>query len=167
VGAKTEEIGRRLEELSTPVADELGYELVELRYVDGYGRSTVRVFIDKEGGVSLDDCTAMSRRLSERLDLADVVPGPYDLEVSSPGVERPFTSMRQYQRCLERTVEVVLTEPLPATGRSLYLRGTLAAADESRVALRLPEGRTVEIPMDRVKRANRVVTFEPVGGVKS
>ena len=153
---KQEAITKRLKEAAEPVAEELGFELVDLIFVDARRRPTIRVFIDKDGGVSLDDCASVSRRLGDRFDELDVTPGPYNLEVSSPGAERPFSSLSQYRRSLNKPVEIVLSEPID---NQSHLRGMLVEVDEARIVVQPEKGRPIEVPLARVKRANRVVTF--------
>ena len=158
---KAEAITRRLTDAAQPVADQLGLEVVEIVFVDARKRPTVRVYVDKDGGVSLADCAQMSRGLGEVLEAGELIPGQYNLEVSSPGAERPFSSLRQYQRNVHKTVEVVLQESdgtSPLSGMS-HLRGTLLEVAEDRIVVQTEKGPPVEIPMSRIKRANRVVTF--------
>jgi ribosome maturation factor RimP len=153
---KTQAITKRLHEVADPLAEHLGMEVVEIVFVDARRRPTIRVFVDKDGGVTLDDCAEMSRRIGAALDETDVMPGPYNLEVSSPGAERPFSSLKQYQRNLNKPVEVVLQEPID--NRS-HLKGTLVEVDPERIVVHTDEGHPVEVPLSRIKRANRVVTF--------
>lgn len=153
---KAQAITKRLNEVVEPLAAALGFELLEIVFIDARRRPTIRVFIDKDGGVTLDDCGELSRQVGARLDELDVMPGPYNLEVSSPGAERPFSSLKQYRRNLNKPVEVVLEEPIE--NRS-HLKGTLLDADPERIVVQLDEGRPIEVPLSRIKRANRVVTF--------
>ena len=153
---KAQAVTKRLNEVVEPIAAALGFELIELVFVDARRRPTIRVYIDKDGGVTLDDCGEMSRQIGVRLDELDVMTGPYNLEVSSPGAERPFTSLKQYQRNLNKPVEVVLQEPID--NRS-HLKGTLVDVGPERIVVQLDEGRPIEVPLSRIKRANRVVTF--------
>lgn len=159
MNAKQQAMTQRLQEVAQPVADSLGLEIVELIFIEAKRRPTVRVLVDKDGGVTLDDCAAMSRRFGDALDAQDVTPGPYNLEVSSPGAERPFSSLKQYKRSLNKAVEVVLQEPIDGTSTS-HLRGTLVEVGEDRIVVQTEKGRSVEVPLARVKRANRVVTFQ-------
>ena len=158
VSAKAEAIIQRLHAAAAPTALELGLEVVEIIFVDARRRPTVRIFVDRitPESVSLDECATMSRRLGERLDAQDVISGPYNLEVSSPGAERPFSSHNQYKRSLNKAVEVVLQEPIDKIS---HLRGTLLEVGEDRIVVQTEEGRPVEVPLSRIKRANRVVTF--------
>ena len=149
-------IVKRLLEVAEPVAESLGIEIIELIFVEAKRRPTVRLLVDKDGGVTLDDCATMSRRFGEALDATDLTPGPYNLEVSSPGAERPFSSLKQYQRSLNKRIEVVLQAPIEQID---YLKGTLVSVAEDRIVVKTEKGRSVEVPLAQIKRANRVVTF--------
>jgi ribosome maturation factor RimP len=156
VSAKAQAMARRIQDAAAPSADQLGLEVVEVVFIDAKRRPTVRVFVDKDGGVTLDDCAHFSRVLGEELDRLEITPGPYNLEVSSPGAERPFSTLKQYQRNLNKPVEVVLQEPIEKLS---HLRGTLVEVAEDKIVVQTEEGHPVEVPMSRIKRANRVVTF--------
>jgi len=154
--AKSLALKKRLEEVISPVTSELGFDLIELQFIDAR-RPVVRLFIDSDSGVALDDCATVSRVVGERLDLLDVLTGPYHLEVSSPGIERPFASLKQYLRSVNKPVEILLEEPLL---KKREYRGVLVAADEQRVLLKVGETETVEIPTSLIKRANRLVAWK-------
>src|SRR5439155_26350574 len=87
---RKEEILEKVRQLAGPLAAQEGLELVDVEIGGGGGRQTLRLFVDKEGGVTLDDCTAVSRAVSPALDVEDPIARAYDLEVSSPGRERPL-----------------------------------------------------------------------------
>ncbi|MBI4862657.1 MAG: ribosome maturation factor RimP [Candidatus Riflebacteria bacterium] len=156
MNVKSQMMAKKLAEIVEPLAEELGYDLIDLQFIEGRRRSIVRVFIDKDGGVSLDDCAALSRRLSDRLDVLDVPSGPYNLEVSSPGIDRPFTSLKQYMRSLGKEIDVVLAAPL---GKSSQVQGTLVEVSDGQIHLRVGKGEVVVVPMARIKRASRVLTL--------
>lgn len=136
----------RAEEL----ARELGYEVVDVEYLAGRGRRVVRVFIDKPGGVDVEDCRALSERLSRVLDELDPVPGPYRLEVSSPGVERPLRKDSDFQRFAGREVSVHLNSPVQ--GRRHWV-GELLGMEDGQVRLRLPDGLELRLPRDEIRKA--------------
>lgn len=152
---KVHEIQSGLAQAATVVADELGFEVVEARYMDGPGRARVRVFIDRDPGVSLDDCALYSRRLGARLDLLDVVPRSYDLEISSPGADRPFSTLKQYERSLGKEIVIDLEEPI---GKDRRVRGVLKVVTGERLTVSTSEGE-VEVAMDMVRRACRALAF--------
>ena len=94
-----------------PVVEELGYELWELEYSPGRGNGFVRLYIDAEAGITVDDCERVSRAVSEVLDAEDPVPGQYTLEVSSPGLDRPLRTPEHFARFVGETVFVELAQP--------------------------------------------------------
>lgn len=113
-----------------PIVSAQGYDLEDVALTPAGKRRMVRVTIDKDGGVTLDECADVSRAVSVALDSSDDVLGkqPYTLEVSSPGVSRPLTLPRHWRRSLSRLVKVTLTDSTVVTGR-------LTAADEAGAAL--------------------------------
>ena len=122
----------RLIALIEPVLARLGYELVELEYSSGRAHAVVRLYIDREGGVTLDDCTQVSRELSAVFDVEDPIPSAYTLEVSSPGFDRVLRTQAHFGRFVGSRVFVELKEP--RAGRRRYT-GTLLTVDESGIGL--------------------------------
>ena len=90
-------------EMATPLADELGFEVVDVDFVPQSGRSLVRVFLDRPGGITLDDCALFSRRLGDLLEMNQTLPRAYNLEVSSPGIERRLRTEEHFRRFVGRT----------------------------------------------------------------
>ncbi len=113
--------------LAAPLAASLGLELWGVEVAFG-GRSLVRVFIEGEGGASIDQCAEISRLLSLALDVEDCMPGAYVLEVSSPGLERTFFTEEQLAGAVGRMVEVSLAAPLPDLPGRKNFRGELVSA---------------------------------------
>lgn len=132
------------------VAGPLGYEVVDVEYVTGQGGRIVRVYIDKPGGVDVEDCRIVSEQLSPALDRVDPVRGPYRLEVSSPGLERPLRRPADFQRFAGREVEV---HTYAAVGGRRHWVGQLLGLEEGRVRLRLENGQRVELPREQISRA--------------
>jgi len=122
----------RLIALIEPVLERLGYELVELEYSSGRAHAVVRLYIDREEGVTLDDCTQVSREVSAVLDVEDPIPSAYTLEVSSPGFDRVLRTQAHFGRFVGSRVFVELKEP--RAGRRRYT-GTLLTVDDSGIAL--------------------------------
>ena len=87
---------QKVEALTLPIAEELGYELYYVEYVRENGENYLRIYIDKDGGIFLSDCEALSRRVSDELDVEDFISDQYYLEVSSPGLERKFKSEKEF-----------------------------------------------------------------------
>jgi ribosome maturation factor RimP len=155
----TELVERRVEAL--------GFELVELERAGSKQRPILRVFLDRpdsepgKPGVSLDDCTAVSRALEPDLDAREDLSDRYVLEVSSPGVDRPLTRPRDYARFAGQTV--ALRGKAALAGRAKRLQGTLLGLRENRAALRLEGGEEVEVPLGEIDRANLVFRWERKG----
>jgi ribosome maturation factor RimP len=127
-----------VEELARPLADQLNLELVDVEYVMEAGRRYLRLYIDKPGGVTLDDCEALSRLMSDRLDEVDPIPDQYYLEVSSPGVERPLKRDTDFARFAGQKVEVSTFAPV--NGQKVFV-GELVGLVDGQVCLRLTEGK--------------------------
>ena len=106
---KTEGIIRRLWEIIEPVVVSEGMELVELEFQREPKGWVLRLYIDREGGVNLKDCTAISRQVSDLLDVKDFIAQSYHLEVSSPGLDRPIRKPRDFQRFIGHRVRITLS----------------------------------------------------------
>jgi ribosome maturation factor RimP len=121
----------RLAALVEPVLTRYGVELVELAHHAGR-HQTVRVLVDKVGGVTVDDCAAVSRRLSADLDAADLMPGRYTLEVSSPGLDRPLRTPADFRRKVGKKITLRYAD---AEGKRHLLTGAIDAIDDSGVTV--------------------------------
>ena len=136
----------RIRELIMPTLSFLGYELYDLTLAGFGGSTTLRVRIDKAEGVTLDDCERVSKSLGALLDQADPFPTRYELEVSSPGAERPLRNLEEYRRFIGRRANVRY-----GVGDSEQVaEGRLTAVSDDMIELQLGEGKhlkTVAIPM--------------------
>jgi len=149
----------RISETVTPILWTLGLELADVVCVGQGSRSVVRVFIDKPEGVTLDDCERAHKALGPALDVADPFPHAYTLEVSSPGLDRPFKRIQDFRRAIGKRVTLKLKEPLAGQWR---LVGTLAGVTDDSVTLELsepPPPRTVTLEQKLIGEAKRVVTW--------
>ena len=122
----------RLQEVITPILWSLGLELVEVVCVGQGARSVVRVLIDKPGGVTISDCELAHKALGPALDVADPFSHAYTLEVSSPGLDRPFKRIEDYRRALGKQVTVKLKQPREGQWK---VTGELSHVDEQAVIL--------------------------------
>jgi ribosome maturation factor RimP len=138
-----------------------GMELVDLEYKREGRDMVLRLFIDRDGGVTLDDCSAVSRELSEILDVEDVIPGHYTLEVSSPGLDRPLKKVADYDRFRGRLVKLRTFEPFEddAGNRRKTFLGKLLGLEDGVVRLQLTEGQSAAIPLEKVAKANLEFEF--------
>ena len=151
----------RVTELAEPLAASLGLELAEVEYRQEGRQMVLRLYIDKDGGVTLDDCSAVSRELTEILDVEDFIQGHYNLEVSSPGLNRPLKKPSDYERYTGRLVKIRTFEPLADDAgnmRKTFL-GELLGLSDSIVRLKLNEGQTASIPLGKVAKANLEFEF--------
>lgn len=140
----------RLQEIISPILWSLGLDLVEVLCVGHGPRSVVRVLIDKPGGVTIADCEQAHKALGPALDVADPFPHTYTLEVSSPGLDRPFKRLQDYQRAVGKRVNLKLRQPLDGQWR---VNGELTHVDEQSVTLTVaadkaePQMLRLELPM--------------------
>ena len=151
---KTEGFLDKVNELAGPIAEDLGLELADVAYTNLQGRWILRVFIDKPGGVTIDDCGTLSRELSTALDVDDVIPGRYSLEVSSPGLDRALKKEKDFLRFVGRKVRLRTKEPI---GESRNFSATLAGVEEGGVVMEDAEGRRWQVDFNNIERANLVI----------
>jgi ribosome maturation factor RimP len=143
------------EALVRPVVEGAGLELVEVTYRGERGRRILLVTIDRDGGVDLATITAVSEKLARRLDLEGFGENPYQLEVSSPGLERPLKTPAQFARSLQARVEIRSTTPVDGAERH---EGTLRAVDDAGVELDV-DGVVRRIGFTEVASARTVVDW--------
>ncbi len=139
MSAKTEMIESRAEALIQPVIEENQFELVDVEYVTEAGEWYLRAYIDKPGGVTVDDCEKVSRAFEARLDEADLIADAYILEVSSPGLDRPLKKEKDYRRAMGKEIELHTYKPVD--GEKQFF-GTLQEFDADSVTIRTEEEQT-------------------------
>lgn len=156
-----DDICERVRTLALPVSASLGLELVEVEYKRSGREAVLRLFIDREGGVTLDDCADLSRELSTLLDVEDLIPCEYNLEISSPGLDRPLKSEDDYRRFCGRLIKVRTYEPFQddAGNRRKTFLGRLDGLVDGCVVLSLTEGQTASIPLERIAKARLEFEF--------
>jgi ribosome maturation factor RimP len=142
-------VNERVKEVALPVLGELGLELVEVQYRREQSGWVLRLIIDKQEGVTLDDCTAVSREISQLLDIEDFIDQAYNLEVSSPGLDRPLKCMADFQRFIGRKAKIKTIEPI--AGQHVFIGKIRQTGGETII---LEVGRKeVEIPFLQVSKA--------------
>jgi len=145
-------VTQRVWELAEPLALAMGLELVDVKYRPEGGRTVLRLLIDRpEGGVTLDQLTRVSRELGDLLDAHDAVPGRYQLECSSPGINRPLLREAHFQRALGERVRIQTRDPI--AGRR-HFRGTLAVVAPDGITVDDPDAARVVIPFAAIEKAN-------------
>ena len=148
----------KLNQLLGPLVEELGYEFVGLQMTAEPGNRLLRVFIDTDNGVDIDDCAKVSRDLAAILDVEDPISGKYRLEVSSPGLDRPLFNPAQFQAYVGEKVRLSLFAPV--AGRRKYVADLIAADDES-IEL-LYKGNQVTIHYSDIAKAKLEPDFEKI-----
>ena len=130
--SKREQYEKQTEELLEPIVAEQGFELVDVEYVKEAGTWYLRAYIDKPGGITVDDCEAVSRKFSDVLDEKDYIEDTYIFEVSSPGLGRPLKKDKDFQRSLGEEVEIRTYRPID---RQKEFVGELKAYDKESVTI--------------------------------
>ncbi|GAB4234241.1 MAG: ribosome maturation factor RimP [Acidobacteriota bacterium] len=148
-------IAERVRELIEDMVESRGYELVHVEYGGGERAPILRIYIDRPGGVTVDDCAEISRRVSVLLDVEDLIPGHYVLEVSSPGVERPLFAEKDFLRFRGHEVRVSTVEKVEDRKN---FKGVIEGVADGRVHIRCDD-RTYTIPLRLIKKANLVYHF--------
>ena len=134
---KRAEVEQRCEALVQPILDIEGFELWDVEYVKEGANYYLRVYVDKEGGITIDDCVTVSRALEEKLDQEDFIREAYILEVSSPGLGRPLRRERDFERSIGKEVEVKLYK---AEEYGKEFTGILKTYDDKRIVLEMETG---------------------------
>jgi ribosome maturation factor RimP len=146
-----------VERIALPIAASENVELVDIEYKKEGADWYLRVFIDKQGGVDIDDCSRVSEQLSDQLDIVDPIPNAYFLEVSSPGAERPLKKPADFSRVIGEYVHVSLYEPLE--GQKAF-EGVLRNYDESGALLEVrvkTRTKQVLVPLEKIAHARLAV----------
>jgi ribosome maturation factor RimP len=147
---KFESLLREVREVVEPILESQGFELVDLEYQRESQGWVLRIYLDREGGVSLDDCAGVSHEVGAVLEVKDLIPSAYILEVSSPGLTRPLKKPEDFNKFRNQMVKIKLYEPLE--GRRNF-KGTLLGLEGDRVRVEV-EQRVYESPLQRIAKAN-------------
>ena len=144
------------EALVAPVVEAAGLELVEVTFNREGGRRVLRVVVDRDGGVDLDTISDTAQKVSRRLDLEGFTPGPYQLEVSSPGIERPLRRPTDFGRRVGDRVKIRTTEQV--AGARTHV-GALVSADAEAIVV-ATDGGEVRVPYDQIASARTVADWD-------
>jgi len=142
---------QNLTPLFEPVVVSMGYELVGVEFLGAGGYGTLRVYIDREQGVSLDDCAAISHQISGILDVEEPIKQAYDLEISSPGIDRPLFKLADFERFTGMTAKVKLA--LALEGRKNFKGRLQGVTDDGMVIIEV-DGEKFQLPFADIARAN-------------
>ena len=146
---KNDALVTQIYEMVKPIADELNYEIYHIEYVKENGEYYLRIYIEKEGGITLSDCEALSRRVSDLMDEKDPIPEAYFLEVSSPGLNRTLFTEAHYKRFVGREVMVKLAKAIDG---KKSIKGILKEVNEENIIVEADT--LISIPKDKIKSAN-------------
>lgn len=149
----------RVRELAEPLVIHAGMELVDVEFLREGGRWLLRLTLDKEGGVTLDDCQDISRQVDRLLDVEDVIEPAYSLEVSSPGIERPLKKREHFERFTGRNIELKTFAPIGEPPRKNYKGLLLGINDGDEVRIEI-DGTEYVVPFDKVAKAHLSIDFE-------
>lgn len=150
---------KKTEDLVLPILEEQNFELVDIEYTKEGSNWYLRVYIDKDGGIEIDECGLVSEKLSEELDKADPIKDPYFLEVSSPGVERPLKTKEDLKKHVNSYVNVRLYEKIE---NDKEFEGTIQSFENDVLQLEIKiktRKKVIEIPYEKIAKARLAVSF--------
>ncbi len=148
---------QQLDELLEPVVSSMGYEFVGLEYISQGSHSILRIYIDSEKGISVDDCADVSHQLSGILDVEDPISNEYTLEVSSPGLDRPLFKIEQYERFIGEDVKFRTLRPQLENGQRKF-KGTIQSVEDTNIVF-LIDGDKLSVPFTDIDKANIIARF--------
>lgn len=151
VAQAVEKVARLIE----PILDDMGIELVDVVYLSEGGRWILRIYVNRDGGISLDDCVQVSREIEDVIEVRDFFRQPYVLEVSSPGLNRPLKREKDFAGAIGKKVAIQMTSPVE--GRRNF-QGRLASLEDGVLCVITDKTRCL-LPLGNVKKANLVYEF--------
>jgi ribosome maturation factor RimP len=146
---------QRLTELLAPTVEATGFELLGIEFMSAGRHSTLRLYIDHPDGITVDNCAQVSREVSAILDVEDPIPNEYNLEVSSPGLDRPLFTPAHFAKVIGQKIEVKIA--IPQEGRRRF-KGQLQAIEDDMLVIEV-DGKQYRLLMDNVDKANVVPVF--------
>ena len=146
---KNDALVNEIYEMVKPIADELNYDIYHVEYVKENGELYLRIYIEKDGGITLSDCEALSRRVSDLMDEKDPIKDPYFIEVSSPGLNRTLFTEEHYKRFIGREVMVKFTKSVDGKKN---IKGILKEVNEDSIVVEADQ--LINIPKDKIKSVN-------------
>jgi ribosome maturation factor RimP len=154
--AKTHFVVNQVAELVEPILDEMGIELVDVEFLSQSGKWVLRLYIDKEAGVTIDDCVRVSREIGDLIDVKEAVTHEYTLEVSSPGIDRPLRKEKDFVGAIGKKVKVRMITPID--GRRSFT-GYLKGFENDTLYIDI-DGSSVTLPWAEVEKANLIYEFD-------
>ncbi len=147
---------QKLADMLRPAVEEVGKELLGVEYISAGNQSVLRLFIDHENGIEVDDCAEVSRQVGAILDVEDPISSEYNLEVSSPGVDRPLFDLAHFQAVVGETINVKVSIPL--NGRRKF-KGILEAIENDTLIV-VVDNQEFELVFSNIDKANLVHNFD-------
>ncbi len=157
----SKEIVDRVGAIADPILSNEGMELVEIEYRRESQGWVLRLYIDKAGGITLNDCTHISQEVGRSLDVEDFISTPYTLEISSPGLRRPLKKEKDFIKYCNQIIKVKTIDPIENRRR---FKGKLLGISENRIEIET-EGKIIQIPVSNVAKAN--LEIDPFDGLKT
>lgn len=149
------ELRKEIYPLAEEVAEELGYEIVDIEFQNGSKHDLLSIFIYKKEGIDLNDCTEMSRNLEKKLDDLDILKNPYYLEISSPGLDRPLKTKDDYRRNVGKEVDLKLYAPIDGKKEFSFV---LDKYDDEFVYCNI-DGEELKIPIKSISSMKQTIKF--------
>lgn len=153
---KREEYEKQTEEMISPILADYGFELVDVEYVKEAGNWYLRAYIDKEGGITVNDCELVSRRMSDLLDEKDFIPDSYIFEVSSPGLGRQLKKDKDFARSIGEAVEGKLFR---AVDKKKDFEGILRSFDKEGVTIETQDGKEMTLERNNIAIIRLTIDF--------
>jgi ribosome maturation factor RimP len=147
---------RQVTEFVAPILDDMGLELIDIEYLSEYGRWVLRIYADKEGGITLDDCVQASKEIGVLIDVKDIIKNEYVLEVSSPGLNRPLKKEKDFFLAIGKKIKVRMSAALKGRRR---FTGYLKKFQENILYLEV-DAEIYMLPFRDVEKANLVYEFD-------
>jgi len=146
----------KLTHLLQPLVEDLGYEFVGLEHGSNTKNPVLAVYIDSEDGIAVEDCEKVSREVAALLDVEDPIPGHYNLEISSPGLDRPLFTLEQFGRFVGEVARISLFAPQEGQRK---FKGTILGAEGDRVKIEV-DGSEVQLEMNNIAKARLVPDYD-------
>jgi ribosome maturation factor RimP len=153
---RSDQIASRLKEILLPALHSFGVEMVDLKYRLENRGWILRLFIDKEGGITLEDCQRVSEQVGDLLDVEDLIGHGYRLEVSSPGLDRPLTREGDFVRFIGKRARISSREPI---SNQRNFQGKILGVEDHQVLIEEDKGVKVAIPFPAILKARLIPEF--------
>jgi len=150
-----QEIIEHVRELADPILTAEGFELVEIEFRREARGWVLRLYVDKEGGITVDNCAWVSQEIGRSLDVEEVISSPYTLEVSSPGLTRPLKQEKDFMKYRDRWVKLTTNEPI---GNQRHFKGRLRGIERNEIRIEV-NGEMIQIPLATIAKAHLEIEF--------